>query len=86
MAKMTIECADPNDFKSVLELAEQAVGKCNITYANTAKALVEAGTVKSEREAARKIAADAGEPLSTVRKRIYTGKKRWIPLYPNQKT
>jgi len=86
MAKMTIECADPNDFKSVLELAEQAVGKCNITYANTAKALIEAGTVKSEREAARKIAEGTDEPVETVRHRIKEGKKEVGGVSPKPET
>ena len=32
MTKIVIDCPDPNDFKSVEESMEQAVGKCNVTY------------------------------------------------------
>jgi len=74
VAKIVIECADPNDFEAMIQAAQEAAGKCNITYAKQAEALKEAGVVKSEREAARKIAEETGENEETVRKRIYRGK------------
>ena len=75
MARIILDCADPNDFKSILELAEKAAGRCNVTYANQAQALIDAGTVKSEREAARKIAEETGEPEKTTYTRIRRGKE-----------
>jgi hypothetical protein len=74
VAKIVIECADPNDFEAMIQAAQEAAGKCNITYAKQAEALKEAGVVKSEREAARKIAEETGEPEKTVMSRIYRGK------------
>ncbi|MCJ8501030.1 hypothetical protein [Desulfatitalea alkaliphila] len=74
MARITIDCADPNDFAQIVEKAEQAAGRCNVTYAKQAAALVEAGTVRSERAAAQQIAEETGEPVNTVRAMIQRGK------------
>ena len=45
------------------------------THQTLPEALKEAGKVKSDREAARKIAADTGETDEGVRHKIRTGKK-----------
>jgi hypothetical protein len=52
MAKIVVECADPNDLKQVEAAVEQAVGKCNITHYKQHLALVEAG--KSTGQSANK--------------------------------
>lgn len=76
MAKITIECADPNDLQALTAAAEQAAGRCTIIYAKRAKALVDAGACKSERAAARHIADETGEPIETVRSMIKRGNKK----------
>jgi Na+-transporting NADH:ubiquinone oxidoreductase subunit NqrF len=73
MPRITIDCADPNDSDLIVE---QAVGRYNVTYAKQALKLVAAGTVKSERQAARQIAEETGEPLETVRTMIKRGKTK----------
>ena len=75
MAKITIDCSDPNDLAALESAIEEAVGKCNVTYFKQAQELQEAGVVLSERAAARKIAEETGEPVPTVRSRIKAGKK-----------
>lgn len=76
MAKIVIECADPNDFAAIVKAAEKAAGRCDVTYAKQAAALVEAGTVASEHAAAKQIAEETGEIFSTVRKKISRGKSK----------
>lgn len=76
MPKVTVDCIDPNDLNALMESAEEMVGKCNITYYKQAKALQDVGAASSERDAARRIAAETGEPVKTVRQRIYRGKKQ----------
>ena len=85
MAKITIDCADPNDFTAVTEAAERAAGRCNITYAKQAAAMVDAGTVRSERKAAKQIAEETGEPLETVRTMVKRGKKEMGSGEPKKK-
>ena len=75
MAKIIIDCADPNDLKKVESLVEQTVGKCNTTYFRQHQGMVEAGTSKSKSESARIIAEDLGESPGAVRKRIERGEK-----------
>lgn len=75
MARITIDCADPSDLQALEDAAERAAGRCNIIYARQAQALIEAGTVKSERQAAAKIATETGEPVNTVRSMISRGKQ-----------
>jgi|GEM_PF-2943364 hypothetical protein len=77
MAKILIDCADPNDLAAINEAAEQAAGKCNVTYYNQHEAMVEAGLSSSQRESARIIAEEAGDSEEAVRKRIERGKKHW---------
>ena len=79
MPRITIDCVDPNDIDLI---AEQAVGRCNVTYAKQAQGLVAAGTVKSERQAARQIAEETGNPLETVRAMIKRGKTEMSSLEP----
>lgn len=86
MAKIMIECADPNDLKSIEEAMGEVEGRCNITYFRQAEALLEAGAVDSERAAARKISGATGESLSTVRHRIQRGKKEVAHVGPPEST
>lgn len=85
MARITIDCADPSDFTAIAEAAEKAAGRCNITYAKQAAALVDAGTVKSERAAAKQIAYETGESLETTRTRIKRGKIEMGSVEPKPK-
>ena len=39
MAKIVVECADPNDPEAVQAAIEEMTGKCNITYFRQAKNL-----------------------------------------------
>ncbi len=75
MARIVIECADPNDFTSVIESAEQAVGNCTITYAKQHQELVSAGKSKSVSESARIIASDSEETPESVRNKIRRGEQ-----------
>ena len=79
MSRITIDCPDPNDLALIVENAERAAGRCNITYAKQAAALVEAGTVRSERAAAKQIAEETGETVNTVRSMIQRGKSEMNP-------
>jgi hypothetical protein len=74
MAKIMVECSDPNSLSALEEAVDQAAGKCNITYFKQHEAMVEAGTSKSQRESARKIAASTGESEEAARKRIERGR------------
>ena len=67
MAKIMVECSDPNSLSALEAAVDQAVGKCNITYLKQHEGMVEAGSSKSQRESARKIAADTGESEEAVR-------------------
>ena len=73
MARIVIECVDPNDFTSVIESAEQAVGNCTITYAKQHLELVDAGKSKSVSESARILASDSEETPQSVRRKIQKG-------------
>ena len=79
MARILVDCADPSDFSAITEAVEKAAGRCNITYAKQAAALVEAGTVKSERAAAKQISEETGESVNTVRSMIKRGKSEMNP-------
>jgi len=74
MAKIVVECSDPNDLEAIEAASEQFVGRCNITYFKQAQVMQEVGTAKSQREAARKIAGETGETESAVEHRIRRGK------------
>ena len=73
MARIVVECADPNDPVAVEAAVEEMVGKCNITYFQQAEKMKAAGKASSDRDAARKIAKDTGESEETVRHRIRKG-------------
>jgi len=75
VAKIVVECGNPNDLKEVEALVEQAVGKCNITYYQQHKGMVEAGASKSKSESARIIAQGTKESPEAVRCRIRRGEK-----------
>lgn len=85
MAKIVVECADPNDLSAVEEAVEQSVAKCNITYFNQHQALVEAGKSSSQRQSAKIIAEETGETSETVRNRIRRGKMEVGHVDPPQK-
>jgi hypothetical protein len=69
MAKIVIDCADPNDLKQV----EAAVGKCTVAAFNQHLGLVKAGKSTSQRDSAKLIAKDTGETPKTVLNRIQRG-------------
>jgi hypothetical protein len=74
MSKIMIECNNPNDLKELEAAVEQAAGKCNITHYNQHQAMVDAGKSTSQRDSARKIAAETGESPAAVESRIRRGK------------
>jgi len=75
MAKIVVECSNPNDMDEVEALVDQVAGKCNVTYFKQHQGMVEAGTSKSKSESARIIAEDTEESHGAVRKRIERGEK-----------
>jgi hypothetical protein len=74
MAKITVECSNPNDLSALEAAVEQAAGRCNITYFKQHEALVDAGKSTSQRDSARKIAEETGESPAAVESRIRRGK------------
>lgn len=86
MAKIVIECANPNDFSEVVESAERAAGSCTITYAKQHLEMVESGTSKSKRESARIISEDSGETPKAVEHKINRGLKELPPHDGAQKS
>ena len=74
MAKIVVECTDPNDLEAVEKASEQIMGRCNITYFKNAQTRVEVGTAKSLNEAAKQIAEETGESKRAVESRVYRGK------------
>jgi len=75
MAKIVVECADPNDPKAVEAAIEEMTGKCNITYFQQAEKMKKVGSASSDLDAARKIAKDIGESEEAVRQRIMRGRQ-----------
>lgn len=73
MAKIVIDCADPNDFAQVVESAEKAAGSCTVTYAKQHLEMVEVGTSGSIRESSRIIAEDSDETPKAVEHKIHRG-------------
>lgn len=84
MAKIVVECADPNDLDAVESAAEKFVGKCNVTYFKTHQALKEAGTSESVRQSARIISEDTGESEGAARMRINRGQAEVERLVPRK--
>lgn len=76
MAKIVVECSDPNDLEAVEAATDQFQGKCNITYFRQAQAMVDAGTATSLKDASRKIANDTRETPGSVEERVYRGRKQ----------
>jgi len=75
MAKIVVECADPNDPKAVEAAIEEMTGKCNITYFRQAEKMKATGKAKSDLDAAKKIAKDTDESEEGVRQRIRRGRE-----------
>lgn len=75
MAKIVVECTNPNDLDEVESIMDQVIGRCNITYFKQHQGMVEAGTSKSKSESARIIAEDTEESPDAVRMRISRGEK-----------
>jgi len=73
MAKMVIECANPNDFAQVAESVEKAAGSCTITYAKQHLEMVYAATSKSITKSAKIISQDSDESEDAVRMKIHRG-------------
>lgn len=85
MAKMVVECQDPNDLDSVERAVEFAVGRCNVTYYKQAKQMVGQGVANSKHDAAKKLAEDTGESVGAVRQRIDRGQREVAqPVQPQQ--
>jgi len=82
MAKIVIDCADPNDLDAMYQSIEDAAGKCNITYFKQHEKLVEAGKSKGVRESSRIIAKDEGVSEESVRNRIRDGKNKVCVDHP----
>ena len=82
MAKMIIDCADPNDMEAVDRAIEKAIGSCNVTHFRQHQEMVRSGVSNSERGSARKIAEETGENPGTVRQRIMRGKKEVVHPVP----
>jgi hypothetical protein len=75
MAKIVVECSNPNDLNEVEAIMDQVAGRCNITYFKQHQGMVDAGVSESQRESARKIAEGTGETPEAVRSRIRRGEK-----------
>ena len=75
MAKIVIDCADPNDFAQVVASAERAAGGCTITYAKQHLEMEEKRISGSQRESARIISKDSGETQTAVEHKIRRGLK-----------
>lgn len=73
MAKIVVECTDPNDLDAIERSVEDFAGRCNVTYFRQAQAMVDAGKATSLHDAADKIADATGETSKTVEHRIYRG-------------
>ena len=73
MAKIVIDCADPNDFTKVVESAERAAGSCTITYAKQHLEMVKAGTSRGVSESARIISDDSDDTPQAARRKIQRG-------------
>jgi len=86
MAKIVVECADPNDPKAVEAAIEEMTGKCNITYFKQAEKMKKAGSASSDRDAARKISKDSGESEEAVRQRIMKGREQVVQGEPLNQT
>jgi len=84
MARIVVECSNPNDLEAIVDAVELAAGKCPVTYFKQAKKLQEVGAVKSERAAARKIAEETGESPESVRQRIIDGKRSVVLKEPKE--
>jgi hypothetical protein len=76
MAKIMIECGNPNDFSEIVEAAERAAGSCTVTYAKVAQEKIEAGQARSVLDAAKQIAPETGESVQAVRRKIQEGQKK----------
>lgn len=75
MAKIVVECTDPNDLEALEEAADQMAGRCNVTYFRQAAEMVDKGIAKSQYDAAKQIASQSGETVKAVEHRISRGKK-----------
>lgn len=75
MAKIVVECSDPNDLDAIEAATEQFIGRCNTTYFRQHQAMVEAGVSENKSESARKIAEETEETPEAVRTRIRRGEK-----------
>ncbi len=78
MAKIVVECSDPNDLDAIEKAAESFIGKCNITYFKQHKGMVDVGVSDSKSESARIIAEDTGETPQAVRHRIQRGENESV--------
>lgn len=76
MAKIMIECGNPNDYSEIVEAAEKAAGSCTVTYAKVAQEKIEAGQARSVLDAAKQIAPETGESVQAVRRKIQEGQKK----------
>ena len=74
MAKIVVECSDPNDLEAIEAASEQFVGRCNVTYFKQAQAMQQIGSAKNNLDASKKIATETGETSEAVRHRIRRGK------------
>ena len=78
MAKIIVECIDPNDLEAIEQVSEQIAGKCNVTHYRTSEAMKKSGAAKSTFDSAKQISEATGEPLGTVRDRISKGEKKVV--------
>jgi len=86
MAKIVVECTNPNDLEAIEAASEQFVGRCNVTYFKQAQAMQKIGSAKSQRAASRKIAEETEETEAAVRQRIIKGKKEVVRGKPPEET
>jgi hypothetical protein len=75
MAKIMIECPDPNS-PDLADIERQVAEKgCRVRYFQDAEALIESGQATSRRDAARQIAESTGEHPSAVETKIRRGEE-----------
>jgi hypothetical protein len=81
MVRAISEC-DLDNPDEVYEKLGELQSKCKIRTAQQALAMVRSGAAKSEREAAKVMAGETGEPEEALRTRIKRGKKKLGSVEP----
>lgn len=90
MPKIKLTC-DANDvgqklLEELIEFAAQKQVACKFETRKAVVSKIESGAASTEREAARQIAEETGEPLATIRTRNLRAKKKMDSKLKNEST